>query len=482
MKVTVVGTGPGSPAYLLPMAAAALAEADVVVGYRGYFDSVRHLLSSHCRCIEKDLAEEEARAALALETAGQGHKVVVISSGDAGIYGMASLVHELAARSGSPIPVETLPGISAFQAAAAKLGAPIGHDFCCISLSDLLTPWSTIERRIAAAAQGDFVCCLYNPRSRKRHWQLSRFREIFLRHRDPRTPVGLARQVGRDGEDIRVTTLEALDPADVDMFTLVLVGNSQTFRHGNLLVTPRGYRSRKPVSGEGIRQESFRQILAGLEAEGRPPRRAAGTADDRAREAGEGPLAADALWALVHCIHSTGDFSLAGDFRSTEGAVGAWHESLSRGGEIVTDVTMVRAGLRKEALEKAGTRTFCYLDHPEALELAREEGLTRSQAAMRIAIARHPQALYVVGNAPTALMELCDRLEGGEFSPLGIIGVPVGFVNVVESKLRLKARGGVARVWIEGRKGGSGVAASIANAALVYGEAAEYPQLARLAV
>lgn len=459
MKVTVVGTGPGSSAYLLPMAVAALAEADVVVGYRGYFDSIRHLLPSHCRCIEKDLAQEEERATLALETASQGSKVVVISSGDAGIYGMASLVHELAARTGSGIPVETIPGISAFQAAAARLGAPIGHDFCCISLSDLLTPWAAIERRIAAAAEGDFVCCLYNPRSRKRHWQLSRFREIFLRHRDPATPVGVARQVGRAGEDIRLTTLEALNPADVDMFTLVLVGSSQTFRHGNSLITPRGYRTRKPVTGEDIRRESFRQILAGLDDQGE----------------GESLLAPDALWALIHCIHSTGDFSLADEFHSTDGAIAAWHSSLGQGGEIVTDVTMVRAGLRREALEKAGIQAFCYLDDPAAHDLARGEGLTRSQAAMRLAIARHPKALYVIGNAPTALMEVCDHLETGGFRPLGVIGVPVGFVNVVESKLRLKACGGVPKVWIEGRKGGSGVAASIANAALTYAEAAGHP-------
>ncbi|MEJ7661675.1 MAG: precorrin-3B C(17)-methyltransferase [Hymenobacter sp.] len=156
--------------------------------------------------------------------------------------------------------MQTLPGISAFQAAAAWLGAPIGHDFCCPSLSDLMTPWATIEKRITAAATGDFVTSLYNPRSQKRNWQLSRLRAIFLEHRAPKRRC-IVRQVTRPEETVHLTTLAELDVTLVDMFCLVLIGNSQTYRFGDFLVTPRGYMARKPATGPEIQDESFRQIL-----------------------------------------------------------------------------------------------------------------------------------------------------------------------------------------------------------------------------
>ncbi len=453
MKISVVGIGPGSSDYLLPVARQRLAEAEVVIGYKYYFPFIRQFLSPDCECLEKDLAEEEERAKLALAAAHQGKKVVVISSGDAGIYGMASVVYEQAALALSKVEIETIPGISAFQAAAAKLGAPVGHDFCCISLSDLMTPWPIIEKRIRAAVEGDFVCCIYNPKSRKRSWQLQRCKEIFLQGRNADTPVAQIRQVTREGEEIRIGTLEGFNPEAVDMFSLVLIGNSQTFQRGNCLITPRGYSRPKPLAGEEIKSESFRQILGEMK---RPD------------------LRGDAKWALIHCIHSTADFEMEDLFHATENAVGAWHEALIKGGEIVTDVTMVQAGIRKALQEKYGIRVYCYLNDPEALALAERENLTRSQAGMRLGVERHPMALFAVGNAPTALFELGDALERGGFNPLGIVATPVGFVNVVESKLRLQNLGNVPKVMISGRKGGSTVAAAIVNAALSLDEARDY--------
>ena len=248
MQLSVVGIGPGSDAYLVPAALHVLADADIVIGYHYYFQFVSHLLKPGCECIGRELSEEEARAELAVNSCRPNTHVVVISSGDAGIYAMASLVYEYAARQQrTDIQLQTVPGISAFQAAAARLGAPIGHDFCCLSLSDLMTPWATIEKRVTAAATGDFVTSLYNPRSQKRNWQLARLREIFLLHRAPETPVAIVRQVTRPEETVTLTTLAELPVETVDMFCLVLIGNSQTYRFGEFLVTPRGYLARKPA-------------------------------------------------------------------------------------------------------------------------------------------------------------------------------------------------------------------------------------------
>ncbi|SDF49963.1 precorrin-3B C(17)-methyltransferase [Chitinophaga filiformis] len=445
MKLSVVGIGPGGKDYILPVAQQVLATADIVIGYSYYFQFIAHLLQADCECIGKDLTEEEARAVLAVNRCEPGKHVVVISSGDAGIYAMASLVYQYASTlTNKEIELQTIPGISAFIAAAGRLGAPLGHDFCCISLSDLMTPWPVIEKRIQAAAIGDFVTSLYNPRSKKRYWQLARFKELFLQHREANTPVAIIRQVTRPEEEITITTLAELSVEDVDMFSLVMIGNSQTYQFKNFLVTPRGYMSRKPQSGQEIQDESFRQIAAQL-------KRRDVTEADR--------------WAIMRCIHTTADFEYEDLYLSNANAITQWHHYLKEGGTIVTDVTMVQSGITKEFLKKYNANVYCYLNDESVLPLAEKEGLTRSQAGMRIAIEKHPDALFVVGNAPTALFELCDQLQENRFSPAGIVGAPVGFVNVVESKLKLQAMKNVPYVIIQGRKGGSNVAASIVNAA-----------------
>ncbi|SFD48252.1 precorrin-8X methylmutase [Chitinophaga sp. CF118] len=445
MRLSVVGIGPGGQDYILPVAQQVLADADIVIGYSYYFQFIQHLLKPGCECIGKDLTEEEARAVLAVNSCEPGKHVVVISSGDAGIYAMASLVYEYAStRPDKDLDLQTIPGISAFIASAGKLGAPLGHDFCCISLSDLMTPWTTIEKRIHAAATGDFVTSLYNPRSKKRHWQLARFKEIFLQHREPETPVAIVRQVTRPEEQIIITTLEEFNVEQVDMFSLVMIGNSQTYQFKNFLVTPRGYLARKPQTGQEIQDESFRQITSELH------RTDVSAADQ---------------WAITRCIHTTADFEYEDLYLSNKDAILQWHNYLKNGGTVVTDVTMVQSGITKEFINRYNVPVFCYLNDEGTIPLAEKEGLTRSQAGMRIAVEKHPNALFVVGNAPTALFELCDQLQDGNFTPAGIIGAPVGFVNVVESKLKLQAMKQVPYVIIKGRKGGSNVAASIVNAA-----------------
>jgi cobalt-precorrin 5A hydrolase/precorrin-3B C17-methyltransferase len=248
-KLAVVGIGPGDPAWRTPEASAALAAASDVVGYRLYLDLLGSALAGKRRH-ESPLGEEEARARRALDLAAEGRNVALVSSGDAGIYGLASLVFELLDRAASPewraIEVAVCPGVSALQAAAARAGAPLGHDFCAVSLSDLMTPWSVIRARLEAAAAGDFVVALYNPRSARRPGQLAEAAEILLCRRPPQTPVFIGRNLGRDGEETRVIPLAELAAAsaDIDMLSIVVVGSSTTrVLDGDppRIYTPRGY-------------------------------------------------------------------------------------------------------------------------------------------------------------------------------------------------------------------------------------------------
>jgi cobalt-precorrin 5A hydrolase/precorrin-3B C17-methyltransferase len=247
-RLAVVGLGPGCADWRTPEATRVLSEATDVVGLQLYLDLAKDLVAGKA-CHATLLSEETARARLALELAAGGRAVALVSSGDAGIYGMASLVFELLEREPEPawrrIAVTVVPGLSALQAAAARIGAPLGHDFCAVSLSDLLTPWPDIERRLRAAADGDFVVALYNPVSKRRTWQLAAARDILLAGRPPETPVVLARNLGREGERIDVVALADLEPGHADMLTLVVVGSSHTraFEAGGRrwVFTPRGY-------------------------------------------------------------------------------------------------------------------------------------------------------------------------------------------------------------------------------------------------
>lgn len=248
-RLAIVGIGPGNALGRTVEADAAIRAASDLVGYRLYLDLLGPLAEGRTRH-DFDLGQEEARVRVALTLAASGKSVALISSGDAGIYAMGSLVFELLERSGNPdwarLEVIGIPGVSAMQVAAARLGAPLGHDFCAISLSDLLTPWPVIERRLRGAAAGDFVVALYNPVSQRRRSQLALARDILLQARPAGTPVAIARNLGREGEALRITTLATLDPADVDMLSIVLIGSSSTRRlarpdGGSWLYTPRGY-------------------------------------------------------------------------------------------------------------------------------------------------------------------------------------------------------------------------------------------------
>ncbi|MGA7263049.1 MAG: precorrin-3B C(17)-methyltransferase [Stellaceae bacterium] len=246
-RLAVIGIGPGDACWRTPEATTALAKASDVVGYSLYLDLLGRAIEGKS-CHPSAIGDEEARVRLALDLAAAGGSVALVSSGDAGIYGLAPLVFELLDTEAKPewrtIDLRVIPGISAFQAAASRAGAPLGHDFCVISLSDLMTPWETIRARLEAAAAGDFVVALYNPRSARRQVHFAEAVDVLLRHRSPETPVFVGRNLGRDGEERRIICLSELAGAAIDMLTIVLVGSSQTRRIDSdpaRLYTPRGY-------------------------------------------------------------------------------------------------------------------------------------------------------------------------------------------------------------------------------------------------
>ncbi|MFJ8633190.1 precorrin-3B C(17)-methyltransferase [Streptomyces sp. NPDC093568] len=238
-RLAVVGLGPGARDLLTPRAKAELRRASVLVGLDQYVDQIRDLLRPGTRVLESGLGAEEERARTAVAEARKGQAVALIGSGDAGVYAMAS---PALAEASDDIDVIGVPGVTAALAAAAILGAPLGHDHVSISLSDLHTPWEVIERRVRAAAEADLVVTFYNPRSRGRDWQLPKALAILAEHRAPTTPVGVVRNASRPDESGRLTTLAALDPATVDMMTVVTVGNTATRDIAGRMVTPRGYR------------------------------------------------------------------------------------------------------------------------------------------------------------------------------------------------------------------------------------------------
>lgn len=457
MRIYVAGIGPGSSEDITPALLNAVADSSVVVGYKYYFQFIEKYISKDTICIDTGMKKERQRAEMAFEYAEKGNTVCVISSGDAGIYGMAPLIYEMKRDRGSDVEIISIPGISAFQKAASLLGAPMGHDFCVISMSDLMTPWQLIEKRIKAAAEADFITAVYNPKSNGRYWQLYRLKELFLKYRSEDNVVGFVRQAGRDEQNITITTLKEFNPEDVDMFTVVIIGNSQSYMWNNAFITPRGYYRNDNDDedckvGQSIMIKSFRTIRNELKNRDIPTWK---------------------LWPMLHAIHTTADFDMENLLWMDDNATADIYNKVKDGQlkTIVTDVSMVAAGIRKGALERLGIKTVCYINDPRAIEIAKEKNITRAQAGMRLAAQEYPDALYAFGNAPTALLELCSLVRRKQCSPTGIIGAPVGFVHVEESKHAAKSIVNIPKIIIDGRKGGSNLAATLVNSILTFDDA-----------
>ena len=268
--------------------------------------------------------------------------------------------------------------------------------------------------------------------------------------------MGYVRQAGRDDEVVKITNLSAFNPEDVDMFTVILIGNSQSYVSEGKMITPRGYYREEASDGTKIGQnimiESFHTIAGELRQKDYP---------------------LDHKWALLHAIHTTADFDMENILYTDQGAVETLYNKVKNGElkTIITDVTMVTSGIRKGALQRLGVEAKCYLSDPRVAEMAEAQGITRTQAGIRLAVEEHPDALFAFGNAPTALMELCDLIRKGKAHPAGIIAAPVGFVHVRESKHMVKPFRDIPKIIVEGRKGGSNLAATLCNAILTFDDA-----------
>jgi precorrin-3B C17-methyltransferase len=240
-RISVVGIGPGSLEHLTTKARSEIENADVVIGYGTYVKLIQSIIKNGAEVISGTMGREVERAKIAVSKAKENRRVVMVSSGDPGVYGMAGIVLEVAAMEKTDVPVEIVPGVTAATAAASKLGAPLVSDFAVISLSDLLTPWEKIERRLEAAASADFAIVLYNPQSQGRIEPLAKAYEIMLKHMRPETPVGIVKQALREGEGVTITTLKEMLTVEIDMVTTIIVGNSATKIVNGRMVTARGY-------------------------------------------------------------------------------------------------------------------------------------------------------------------------------------------------------------------------------------------------
>lgn len=244
--LTAVSLGPGDESLLTPAARQAMEEADVIAGYKGYIELVPSSLLEGKEVVSTGMMGEVDRAQQAVASARDGKRTVMVCSGDAGIYAMAGLLMEILETEDllETIPFEVVPGVPAFNAAAALLGAPLMHDFASVSLSDLLTPWNVIEKRLRLASEADFVIAIYNPRSKKRHDHLRKALDIIMENRDSTTPVGIVGRAYREGQSVMVTELGKVNPGDVDMQTMLIIGNSATRLAGGRMLTPRGYHNK----------------------------------------------------------------------------------------------------------------------------------------------------------------------------------------------------------------------------------------------
>ncbi len=443
-RLYLVGIGPGDPRLVPPLARAVLARCELVVGLDRYVDQVRELLRPGTRIEASVIGGELDRAHLAVTEARQGAAVALVSGGDAGVYGMAS---PALAEATPDVEVIGVPGVTAAHAAAALLGAPLGHDHCAISLSDLLTPWTVISRRLQAAARGDFAICLYNPRSAGRSWQLEEARRLLLGQRGPETPVGLVTDAYRPGQRVELTTLGQLDAASAGMTTTVVIGSSQTRMVAGRMVTPRGY------SHDGDGAPSAPRVPAGrrphpIETESYRILRSLVDLSHL------GPLSRA---VAERVIHASADLEYARDLLLDEATLEAGLAALRAGAPIVVDARGVGAAITTREV-------VCALDLlQDPSSPARAEG-TRSAAGVRAAAARvGPGAVWVIGCAPTALEELL----GLEAGPALVVGLPVGFAGAADAK-RALAASGLPAVTNRGVKGGSAVAAAAVNALLYW--------------
>ncbi|AEA46841.1 precorrin-3B C(17)-methyltransferase [Archaeoglobus veneficus] len=437
-KLYVVGIGPGDADFLTIKAVKALQSSDYVIGHRTYVDRIREIVKGEI--IESRMGEEVERVRRAVKLA-ESNVVSLVSGGDPSIYGMASLVAEYVAENGVDIEYEVIPGVTALSAASPLLGSAVSGDHAVVSLSDLLTPWEAIERRLVAALLGDYVIAIYNPSSRKRRGNLVKAMELVKKFRG-NVPVGIVKNATRDEEEVYITTPDEImeNPDAVDMHTILFVSNSESKLMGGRFITPRGY-SRKYRLREAGRKE--------MEASGA----ATSKAIEITRQSYEvvnryfGDTPEDFI--IKRCVIATGDLSVAGILRFHKNAVKTGIEAIKEGRDIIVDVHMVKAGLRAKNVTVA-------VDYGES-----NGDDTRTASGFRKLRNKLEGNIVAVGNAPSAALALYDIVKEG-IKPALIVATPVGFVNAAESKEMIRQLD-VPSITTAGPRGGSTICVAILN-------------------
>ncbi len=456
--LSVVSIGPGSLDLLTERARERISSADVIMGNERYIELIREIIPTGAEVITGRMGTEVERAKKAVEL-GNRKNVVVVSGGDAGIYGMAGLVIEVIGDFDMDSKLEIIPGITAASASAALLGAPLSNDFAVVSLSDLLVPWSEIEKKLERLAKTDIAVAIYNPKSKNRTVQLEKAYEIFMRFRDAKTIVGIVRNAEREGCEIEITALEDLPDSyhRIDMSTTVVIGCSQTENLGGRMVTRRGYERKYDYDrGEGETGNQEHEKGDYVEAGDRIWEKSKAIVEDIVSKY-SGSLSEHERRVVERVVFATADPSFLNLLVFKHLSVEKGIQCIKDGKTIITDIEMVKAGINKRYREKVK----CFVNAPKTTEIAEKGNVTRTAAGIRLAKELIHDNIVVIGNSPSACLELFALIEQG-IKPAIIVATPVGFVNAAEVKEKILSFG-VPCVVVKGVRGGTPSAVAIVN-------------------
>ncbi|MBE0515840.1 MAG: precorrin-3B C(17)-methyltransferase [Methanophagales archaeon] len=456
--LSVVGIGPGSLDLLTERARARISSADIIMGNERYIGLIREIIPSGAEVITGKMGTEVERAKRAVEL-GSRKNVVVVSGGDPGIYGMAGLLIEVLGTSHTDAELEIIPGITAASVSAALLGAPLSNDFAVVSLSDLLVPWSEIEEKLEGLAKMEIVVVIYNPRSKTRTVQLEKAYELFMRFRDGRTVVGIVRNAEREGCEIEISTLEDLPDFyhRIDMSTTIIIGSSKTENLDGRMVTRRGYERRYEYDrrgGDTVIQghESSDYVEAGT----RIWEKSKAIVEDIVSKH-SGSFSEHERRVAERVVFANADPSLLDLLVFTHNPVEKGIECIKEGKTIITDIEMVKAGINGRYRKKVK----CFVNDPRTKELVEKENVTRTAAGIRLAKELIQDTIVVVGNSPSACLELLALIEQ-DIKPALIVATPVGFVNAAEVKGKILSSG-MPCIVVKGARGGTPSAVAIVN-------------------
>lgn len=456
--LSVVGIGPGSLDLLTERARARISSADIIMGNERYIGLIRDIIPSGAEVITGKMGTEVERAKKAVEL-GKRKNVVVVSGGDPGIYGMAGLLIEVIGNSHTDAELEIIPGITAASVSAALLGAPLSNDFAVVSLSDLLVPWSEIEEKLEELAKMDIVVVIYNPRSKTRTVQLEKAYELFMRFRDGKTIVGIVRNAEREGCEIEISTLEDLPDFyhRIDMSTTIIIGSLKTENLDGRMVTRRGYERRYDYDRrEGDTVIQGHESSDYVEAGNRIWEKSRAIVEDIISKY-PGSFSEHERRVAERVVFANADPSFLDLLVFKHNPVERGIECIKEGKTIVTDIEMVKAGINK----KYKGKVKCFVNDPRTKEIAEKENVTRTAAGIRLAKELIQDNIVVVGNSPSACMELFALIEQ-DIKPALIVATPVGFINASEAKEKVMSSG-MPCIVVKGARGGTPSAVAIIN-------------------